>query len=89
MINVNSLPTVYDVGGNLRIGALTGMYYLASSLAAVAGPQTVGILIDLTNKNYTVMFLFAALFFVLAGLCMLGVKDRRFDDQPVGEGQAA
>ena len=27
------------------------MYYLASSLAAVAGPQTVGILIDLHGQD--------------------------------------
>jgi MFS family permease len=85
LINVNSLPTVYDVGGNVRIGALTGMYYMASSLAAIAGPQVVGFLIDATNKNYRVMFIFAALFFILAGLCMLGVKEKRLTGQASGE----
>ena len=52
LVNVNSLPMVYDVGGDERIGAFTGLYYLASSIAAVAGPQLVGVLIDLTGKNY-------------------------------------
>jgi MFS family permease len=75
LINVNSLPMVYDVGGDARIGAFTGMYYLAANLAAVGGPQAVGVLIDLTQENYRIMFLFAAVFMILAGLFMSRVKD--------------
>ncbi len=77
LINVNSLPMVYDVGGDGRIGAFTGLYYLASNLAAVAGPQVVGFLIDLSRGNYRVMFLFSALFMLLAGSLMARVKERR------------
>ncbi len=76
LINVNSLPMVYDVGGDDRIGAFTGLYYFASSIAAVAGPQVVGVLIDLTGKNYRVMFVFSALFMALAGVCMSRVRER-------------
>jgi MFS family permease len=75
LINVNSLPMVYDVGGDMRIGAFTGLYYLASNIAAVAGPQVVGILIQLTGDNYRVMFAFAAIFMILAGVCMVKVKE--------------
>jgi maltose/moltooligosaccharide transporter len=75
LINVNSLPMVYDVGGDARIGAFTGLYYLASNIAAVAGPQIVGILIDLTHDNYRIMFIFATIFMVLAGWFMLRVRD--------------
>jgi MFS family permease len=75
LINVNSLPMVYDVGGDTRIGAFTGLYYLAANLAAVGGPQAVGVLIDLTQENYRIMFLFAAVFMVLAGAFMWRVKD--------------
>ncbi len=80
LINVNSLPMVYDVGGDARIGAFTGMYYFASNIAAVAGPQIVGLLIDLTGKNYRVMFVFSAVFMALAGLCMLKVKEHAHKD---------
>jgi maltose/moltooligosaccharide transporter len=76
LINVNSLPMVYDVGGDERIGTFTGLYYLASSIAAVAGPQLVGVLIDLTDKNYRVMFFFAAAFMLAAGLLMSRVKEK-------------
>ena len=76
LINVNSLPMVYDVGGDARIGAFTGLYYLAANLAAVGGPQAVGVLIDLTQENYRIMFLFAAVFMVLAGAFMWRVKDK-------------
>ena len=76
LINVNSLPMVYDVGGNARIGAFTGMYYFSANLAAVAGPQSVGFLIDWTGENYKIMFVFAALFMALAGVFMWRVKER-------------
>ena len=76
LINVNSLPMVYDVGGDARIGAFTGLYYLASNIAAVAGPQVVGFLIDLSGSNYRIMFIFSAVFMALAGFFLLKVRER-------------
>ena len=77
LINVNSLPMVYDIGGDEHLGAFTGLYYLASNIAAVVGPQFVGVLIDLTDGNYRIMFIFAAVFMALAGVLMAKVKERR------------
>ncbi|MBN1536433.1 MAG: SLC45 family MFS transporter [Anaerolineales bacterium] len=77
LINVNSLPMVYDVGGNARIGAFTGLYYFASNIAAVGGPQVVGILIDITGGNYRIMFIFSVIFMILAGIFMSAVKERK------------
>jgi len=77
LINVNSLPMVYDVGGDARIGAFTGLYYFASNIAAVAGPQTVGLLIDVTQGNYRIMFIFSAVFMILAGVFMFLVKEHK------------
>lgn len=74
LMMVNALPLVYDVGG-VRIGALTGLYYFAINAAAVIGPQIVGILIDLTGKNYRVMFPPSALFVALAGFLLTRVKN--------------
>ena len=82
LINVNSLPMVYDVGGDGRIGAFTGLYYLAASLAAIAGPQLVGVLIDVTGGSYRIMFAFSALFMFLAGMLMLRVKERKTPPAP-------
>ncbi len=76
LINVNSLPMVYDVGDESRIGAFTGLYYVASSIAAVAGPQGVGFLIDWSGGNYRIMFIFSAIFMLLAGILMLRVKEK-------------
>lgn len=72
LVNINSLPLVYDVGGNHAIGALTGLYYFASSLAAIAGPIIAGGLIDLTS--YSVIWLFAAVFMVLALVMMSRIR---------------
>jgi MFS family permease len=74
LVSVNSLPLVYDVGGETRIGASTGLYYLSVNIAAAVGPQVVGVLIDLTAENYRVVFLFSALTMALAGLLLVWVR---------------
>jgi MFS family permease len=75
LVNINALPLLFDVGGPDRIGAFTGIYYFASSLAAIAGPQAVGLLIEASRGDYRVMFLFSAIAMGLAGLCMARVRE--------------
>jgi maltose/moltooligosaccharide transporter len=75
LVNINSLPMVYDLGGEERIGALTGLYYFASS-AAITGPILAGTLIDLTGKNHAIVWLFSAVFIAMAGGLMLRVRPR-------------
>ena len=38
-ININSLPMVVDMTILARVGTYTGLYYLFSTLAAIAGPN--------------------------------------------------
>jgi hypothetical protein len=49
--------------------------YKATFIAAVAGPQSVGVLIDLTGGNYRTMFVFGAIFMALAGVLMLRMRE--------------
>ncbi|OIO95265.1 MAG: hypothetical protein AUK03_05750 [Anaerolineae bacterium CG2_30_64_16] len=72
LVNINSLPMVYDLSGRRSIGAYTGLYYLASSLAAITGPFVAGVLIDLTN--YRIIWLFSAVFIALAILLLAQVR---------------
>ena len=51
LVNINSLPMVYDLAGKRSIGAYTGLYYFASSLAAITGPILAGWLIDWTGHT--------------------------------------
>lgn len=74
LININSLPMVYDLGGTSGIGASTGLYYLASSAAAIAGPILAGKLIDLTSRGS--IWMFSAVFMVLAAVLMLQIRPR-------------
>ncbi len=74
LVNINSLPMVYDLGGEERIGAFTGLYYFASSAAAITGPIVSGTLIDLTGKNYAILWLFSAVFIALAAGLMQRVR---------------
>ena len=76
LVNINSLPMVYDLGGEQHIGAFTGLYYFASSAAAITGPIAAGGLIDLLGKNYTVLWIFSAVFIGLAAVCMLRVRPK-------------
>jgi MFS family permease len=74
MVNVNSLPLVYDHGDEKRIGAFTGLYYFSSQLAAVLGPTLGGILVDALGDQYRWLWLFSFVFMTLAFVAMLGVK---------------
>ena len=71
-VNINSLPMVYDLGGEERIGALTGLYYFSSSAAAITGPILGGWLIDLAS--HSMLWLFSAVFLALAALSMTRIK---------------
>lgn len=74
LININSLPMVYDLGGSERIGAYTGLYYFSSSAAAISGPILAGRLIDLTS--HASIWAFSAVFMALAGVCMAMARPR-------------
>ncbi len=73
LVNINSLPIVYDVGGEKRIGAYTGLYYFASSLAAISGPILAGVMIDMTN--HAMIWIFSAVFMLLAFFTMLKLHE--------------
>jgi len=75
LVNINSLPMVYDLAKSGSIGAFTGLYYFASSLAAITGPIVAGWLIDLTS--HSVIWPFTGLFLGLAILFMSLVRPRR------------
>ena len=74
LVNINSLPMVVDISTSEEmLGTYTGLYYVAGTLAAVVGPILNGWVIDLTGRNYNMIFFVTPAFFVLAILCMLGV----------------
>ena len=74
LVNVNSLPLVYDYGDERRIGAFTGLYYFSSQLAAVLGPTLGGLMVESLGSEYRWLWLFSTVFMALAFLVMLGVK---------------
>ncbi|HNT26075.1 MAG TPA: SLC45 family MFS transporter [Anaerolineales bacterium] len=73
-ININSLPMVVDTTTDDRIGTYTGLYYLFSTLAAIAGPNINGQLIHLMGEDYNMITMAAPIFFVLALVFMLFVR---------------
>lgn len=72
LVNINSLPMVYDLAKSKTIGAYTGLYYFASSAAAITGPIVSGWLIDRTS--YATIWPFTAVFLALAIVCMALVR---------------
>lgn len=74
LININSLPMVVDMTSAARIGTYTGLYYLFSTLSAIAGPNVNGWIIQFTGNNYNAIMIVAPVFLVLALLMMLGVR---------------
>jgi maltose/moltooligosaccharide transporter len=73
-ININSLPMVVDMTGANRVGTFTGLYYLFSTLSAIAGPNVNGWIIQLTGLNYNNIMIVAPVFMAVALVMMFGVK---------------
>lgn len=71
LVNINSLPTVLDMGNLELVGALTGIYYFFSQAASIVSPPLVGRIADLAGGTMSVMFPYAGIFFMLAAICML------------------
>jgi MFS family permease len=74
MVNVNSLPLVYDHGDERKIGAYTGLYYFASQTAAILGPTLGGALVDALGDQYRWIWLYSMVFMALAWLVMTRVR---------------
>lgn len=74
LVNVNSLPLVYDYGDERKIGAYTGLYYFSSQSAAVLGPTLGGVVVDILDDNYRWLFLFSMVFMALAWVAINRVR---------------
>jgi Na+/melibiose symporter-like transporter len=74
LIVVNSLPMILDSAPPGRLGAYTGLYYVASQSAEVIGPVLVGGVLDLLARNYRAMFIYAPLMLIIAMTLMLRVR---------------
>lgn len=72
LININSYPFVTDMAPKGHIGTYTGLYYFASSLAAIVSPTLLGGVIDLIGYKY--MFTYGTIFFIIALLFLINVK---------------
>ena len=79
LVNINSLPMVYDLGGEHSIGAYTGLYYFSSSAAAITGPILGGWAMDLVG--HSAIWLFSAFFIALATLSMARIKSHHSKEQ--------
>lgn len=87
LININSLPMVVDMTDSIRIGTYTGLYYLFSTLAAIAGPNINGWIVELTGRNYASIMIIGPIFMALALFMMLGVRRGEAHDPERGEGE--
>ncbi len=74
LININSLPMVVDMVTLARVGTFTGLYYLFSTLAAIAGPNINGLIIQFSGNNYNTIMLFSPIFMAIALILMWGVR---------------
>lgn len=77
LIVVNALPMVLDSslsGRAEQIGIYTGIYFLATQSAEVIGPVLVGAFLDLTGRNYRMIFVYTLIALVLAIVMLLLVR---------------
>jgi maltose/moltooligosaccharide transporter len=74
LININSLRMVVDLTDSSRVGTYTGLYYLFSTLSAIAGPNVNGWIVQLAGNNYNLVMIVAPVFLLIALVLMLGVR---------------
>jgi MFS family permease len=77
LVNVNSLPMIYDYGDEDQIGAYTGLYYFSSQSAAVLGPVLSGFLVESLGSNYRWLWIFSTLFMFFAWLAIRVIKNAK------------
>jgi len=74
LININSYPLIVSQAPESLVGTYTGLYYFASSAAAILGPLSLGAFIDLFS--FGPMFLITSLSYVIAGIFIFQLNDR-------------
>lgn len=72
LVMINTYPFVVSMTDAKNVGAYTGLYYLFSSLAAIASPPLIGFLID--TVGYSVLFKYSVAGFILALVFILFVR---------------
>lgn len=77
LIVVNALPMVLDCaphGQEARLGVFTGLYFIATQTAEIVGPLLVGGFLDLTGREYRLMFVYTFVVLFAGVLLMLPVR---------------
>jgi MFS family permease len=74
LIIIHPLPMLSNMTDASRLGTYTGLYYLFTSLAAIAGPNLNGLLVQLSGGNYNTVMLFSAVLLGVAWGLMWGVR---------------
>jgi MFS family permease len=73
LIDINAFPMVLDIHPGAD-GTATAVYFIATTLAATVGPILNGSLIDLSGRNYSLIFLIGPLFFLCSFVLLRGVE---------------
>ena len=86
LININSIVIVWEIATDEKLGSYTGLYYLFSSSAAVAGPAIIGLIFDVfAAGTFTLLFPVSSVCFVIAFIMMFGVKSGEMKSEPAVE----
>jgi Na+/melibiose symporter-like transporter len=80
LVNVNSLPMVFDMAPPGTEGGYTGLYYFFSQAASIAAPPLAGMSIDLFG--YPALMIQSSGFLVVALLLMMGVRGGEAPREP-------
>jgi MFS family permease len=73
---------VVDLTDQIHIGTYTGLYYLFSTLAAIAGPNINGLIIKLAGNNYASIFIIGPIFMLAAFIMVFGMKTKEPGKKP-------
>lgn len=89
LITIHALPMIVDMTTAARLGTYTGLYYLFSTGAAIAGPNINGWAVQLSGKNYNTVLLFAPVWMIVASVLLLKVKRGEVEEKAENVGWSA
>jgi MFS family permease len=81
-VNINSLPMVVRIAGPLKVGAFIGYYYLFSFSSQIITTPIYGFIYDMVG-NYQSLFVYAAITFALAFICLMFVRHGEVNENDI------
>lgn len=86
LINASSYPMLVEMSTSNQIGKFTGYYYTVSMLAQTITPILVGLIMNNSDANLKLLYIYSAILMGLAGITMIFFKNKQVKKENIKSG---